>query len=131
MSDLCWLCVLSSIIVAIIMPAYLFSCLFATWLNLHDILGFNIDIDICFLNKTVDKIYNHGHPMQRLPSEKQLIQRNSAEIILLSDQSWFLTFLCYLLVEESSIGNYSWLKSVERELIFKASLPCEVPAELL
>lgn len=95
MSDLCWLCVLSSIIVAIIMPAYLFSCLFATWLNLHDILGFNIDVDICFLNKTVDKIYNHGHPMQRLPSEKQLKQRNSAEIILLShDFNFFMLFAC-------------------------------------
>lgn len=95
MSDLCWLCVLSSIIVAIITPAYLFSCLFATWLNLHDILGFNIDIDICFLNKTVDKIYNHGHPMQRLPSEKQLKQKNSAEIILLShDFNFFMLFAC-------------------------------------
>ena len=56
MSDLCWLCVLSSIIVAFITPAHLFSCLFATWLNLHDILDSNIDIYIFKLKNSAEII---------------------------------------------------------------------------
>lgn len=71
MSDLCWLCVLSSIIVAIIMPAYLFSCLFATWLNLHDILGFNIDIDICFLNM----VPQCSGYLQKNSSNRKIVQK--------------------------------------------------------